>query len=575
MQFAAPQPARNFDTVQLRHRMLPLVPSESHLPGRMPVSTSSPIDAAPPEESGDVTGRLDDASRLRIFSVLAVIVLFTEVAPLQYTMISAALRQIAPTFPTVGANLNWAIIIFGLVGASASPLIGKMSDIWGKKRMFLVCGVLFMAGCAICAVTSSWTWFLVGRGLQAMAIATAVIAYGLIRDLLPRRYVPLGIGVTSTGLGFSALLAPIVGGWMVDNFSWRAIFWFLFGYTAVLFPLVMAIVPESRLRVRERLDVVGAVLLAAGAGLILLYLDKGGDWGWGRPTAWGWAAAGVVLIVLFVAIEFRSRQPIMNMRLLFAPRVSMVLFVALFASFAIGFQNYAMGYMTQSPDAETVKAGVVQSTVQAVQQQTGQPLPASAVQVTLDPGYSYGNGFSLLEYAWHIAIWNALLAMVFGALAGAWARHAGPRRPLVFAVALMAAAGVAYAFLPHTWVVFALLSAAFGIGFGAYYASSPNLIIEAVPQEQQGISAGMLGIMQSMGVAIGLAVATAFLNANPVKAAVSVAGQPPVVREIPQVFADRGYELGFLFAAGASIVALIGAFIMRHGRAPATGGTAY
>ncbi|MEU9021251.1 MFS transporter [Actinomadura sp. NPDC048394] len=539
------------------------------------MSTSPPTDAAIPAESGAATGRLDGASRVRIFSVLAVIVLFTEVAPLQYTMISAALRQIAPAFPTVGANLNWAIIIFGLIGAAASPLIGKMSDIWGKKRMFLVCGMLFMAGCAICAVTGSWTWFLIGRGLQAMAIATAVIAYGLIRDLLPRRYVPIGIGVASTGLGFSALLAPIVGGWMVDNFSWRAIFWFLFGYTAVLFPLVLAVVPESRLRVRERLDVVGAVLLAGGAGLVLLYLDKGQDWGWGRPSAWGWAVAGLALVVLFVVIESRSRQPIMDLRLLFAPRVSMVLFVALFASFAIGFQNYAMGYMTQSPDAETLKSTIVQSTLQSVQQKTGQPLPASAVQVALDPGYSYGNGFSLLEYAWHIAIWNAVLGMVFGALAGIWARRSGPRRPLLLAAAVMAACGVTYAFLPHTWVVFTLVSAAFGIGFGAYYASTPNLIIEAVPQEQQGVSAGMLGIMQSMGVAIGLAVATAFLNADPVKASVSVGGRPPVVQEIPQVFADRGYEIGFLFAAGASLIALIGALIMRHGRAPATGGTAH
>lgn len=537
---------------------------------------STPSATVPaPDKPGDATGRLEDASRLRVFSVLAVIVAFTEVAPLQYTMVSAALRQIAPSFPGVGANLNWAIIIFGLVGAAASPLIGKMSDLWGKKRMFLSCGAFFMVGCAICALTSSWTLFLIGRGLQAVAIATAVIAYGLIRDLLPRRYVPLGIGITATGLGFSALLAPLLGGWMVDNFSWRAIFWFLFGYTVVMFPLVIAIVPESRLRVRERLDVVGALLLAAGAGLILLYLDKGQDWGWGRPTAWGWLVAGVALIALFVVVEFRAGQPIMDMRLLFDARVSMVLFIALFASFIIGVQSYAMGYMTQSPSADEVKAGVVQSTVAAIQQQTGQPIPAAAVNVKLDPGYSYGNGFSLLEYATHIAIWSALLAMVFGALAGAWTRKAGPRLPLIGALAILTAAGLAYAVLPFTWVVFALVSAAFGVGFGAYYAATPNLIVEAVPQEQQGVSAGMLGVMQSMGVAIGLAVITAFLNANPVKAVVTVAGQPPVTKEIPQIFGDQGYELGFLFVAGTSVIALLGALVMRHGRSPATGGTAH
>ncbi|WP_330254605.1 hypothetical protein OG874_08705 [Nocardia sp. NBC_00565] len=84
------------------------------------------------------TGRLDGASPARIFTVLTVIVLFTEVAPMQYTIVAAALQKIAPTFPSVGANINWAIIVFGLIGAAASPLIGKMSDVWGKKRMFLV-----------------------------------------------------------------------------------------------------------------------------------------------------------------------------------------------------------------------------------------------------------------------------------------------------------------------------------------------------------------------------------------------------------------------------------------------------
>ena len=137
---------------------------------------STSLEATTPSEPVDTTGRLDGASKLRIFTVLAVIVLFTEVAPMQFVMVSAALRQIAPTFPDQGANINWAIIIFGVIGAAASPLIGKMSDIWGKKRMFLLCGVLFLIGCALCAITSNWMIFLVGRGLQATAIATAVIS---------------------------------------------------------------------------------------------------------------------------------------------------------------------------------------------------------------------------------------------------------------------------------------------------------------------------------------------------------------------------------------------------------------
>ena len=536
---------------------------------------STSLEATTPPEPVDTSGRLDGASKLRIFTVLAVIVLFTEVAPMQFVMVSAALRQIAPTFPDQGANINWAIIIFGVIGAAASPLIGKMSDIWGKKRMFLVCGALFMIGCAICAITSNWMMFLLGRGLQATAIATAVISYGLIRDLMPRKYVPIGLGIASTGLGVSAVAGPLIGGYIVDHHSWRAIFWFLFVFTVIMIPLVALIVPESRLRTPQRLDVVGSVLLAAGSVLTLIYLDKGQDWGWAKPSTLAWLIVGLLLLAIFPFVEMRVRQPIMDMKLLFTPRVSVVLFIALLASFMIGLQGYAIGYMTQSPPASEVTAGVVQGTLAQIQAQTGQSLPAQAVQVVLNPGYTYGDSLTLLGYAWHVALAQSVLAMVAGLLGGFWIRRSGARMPLISALVVMVLSAIAFAALGHGLSVLAVISAIYGLAFGLYYASTPNLIVEGVPAEQQGISAGMLGVMQSMGVAIGIAVATAFLNANPVTAEVSVAGNHVATKEIPLLFADRGYELGFYFVAGAAAVALVGALFMKHGRTGATGGTAF
>lgn len=536
---------------------------------------STSLEATTPSEPVDTTGRLDGASKLRIFTVLAVIVLFTEVAPMQFVMVSAALRQIAPTFPDQGANINWAIIIFGVIGAAASPLIGKMSDIWGKKRMFLLCGVLFLIGCALCAITSNWMIFLVGRGLQATAIATAVISYGLIRDLMPRKYVPIGLGVASTGLGVSAVAGPLIGGYIVDHHSWRAIFWFLFVFTLIMLPLVALIVPESRLRTPQRLDVIGAVLLATGAVLTLIYLDKGQDWGWAKPSTLAWLVVGLVLLAAFPIVEMRVRQPIMDMKLLFHPRVSAVLFVALLASFTIGYQGYAVGYMTQSPPAADVTAGVVQGTLAEIHAQTGQMLPAQAVQVSLNPGYTYGDNLTLLGFAVHVALAQAVLGMIAGLIAGFWIRRSGARLPLMSALVVMVLSGLAYAVLDHGWSVIALISAVYGLAFGLYYASTPNLIVEGVPAEQQGISAGMLGVMQSMGAAIGIAVATAFLNANPVRADISVAGKHVATKDIPLLFADRGYELGFYFVAVAAAVALVGVVFMKHGRSAATGGTAF
>ncbi|WP_458686294.1 MFS transporter [Nocardia tengchongensis] len=571
--------------------------------------STSVDNAVPTGPDLDDSARLDGASKLRIYSVLAIIVLFTEISPMQYVMVAAALRQIAPTFPNQGANINWAIIVFGVIGAAVSPLIGKLSDIYGKKKLFLVCGVLFLIGTAICAVTSNWGLFLFGRGLEATAIATTVVSYGLIRDLMPRKLVPVGLGIASTGLGISALIGPLVGGYITDHTSWRGMFWFLFIFTLVMIPLLVIVVPESKVRTPQRLDVLGVLLLGAGATLTLIYLDKGQDWGWLKPTTLAWLIGGLALLALFPIVEMRARQPIMDMKLLFTPRVSVVLFIALLGSLMIGVQSYGPSYMIQSPPSSEVVAQAKAATYEHVKTEAlaqaqkqaeaqaqaslppGVTLPPGAVkvpeeavlshlspdmvQVELDPGYSYGEGFSLMKFATHVTLPQSLISMLFGFLGGLWVRRVGGRRPLVVALAVFVVTGLGYAVLGHGWVTMAWLGAIMGIGFAMYYATMPNLIVEAVPAEQQGISAGMLGVMQAMGAGVGISVATAFLNANPVNAVVSVTGAAPVTQQVPLLFSDRGYELSFYFVVATSVIALIGAVLMKSGRTPATGGTAF
>ncbi|MQY20967.1 MFS transporter [Nocardia macrotermitis] len=538
--------------------------------------TTVPTGSRAADSPGEnLTGRLDDASRFRIFSVLAVIVLFTEIAPLQYTMLAASLQKIAPSFADIGANINWSVIVFGLIAAAGAPLIGKIADVWGKKRTFLVCGVLFLIGCLIDATTSSWALFLVGRCLQSLAAGSAVCAYGLVRDLMPRKYVPLSLGVTATGFGFSALIAPILGGWLVDAYQWRAIFWFLAVFTLVMIPLMAFVVPESKLRVRERIDFAGAVLLGAGVALVLIYIDKGQDWGWARPTTLAWLFVGFALLLAFAVVERRVRVPIMDMRLLVHPKVSMVLLLALFASGLVGIVPYAMGYMTQVPSADSLRATIVQGAVDKAHKLTGLNVPASAIGVHLDPEFAYGNGFSLFQYAIHIALLSSLTAMIFGAVTGILARRIGARIPLLVGLVVVTASGITLALMPYSWLAFMLVGGIFGIGFGMFSASNPILITEAVPAEQQGVSTGMLGTAQGMGNAIGLAVITAFLNASPVHAKVSFNGNVMANTLIPDVFGDRGYTLGFVAGTVGAVIALVIVVFMRHGRTPATGGATH
>ncbi len=538
----------------------------------------SSTETTPPPDNVDTvdsvtepdSGRLDGASPLRLFSILIVVILFTEIAPLQYTMVAAALQKMTKTFPTVGGNINWAVIILGVVGASATPLVGKASDIWGKKRLLLLCGLIFLVGAVIDATTTNWTLFLIGRGLSALAIATQFIAYGLVRDLMPRKYVPIGIGMIGAGVGFSGAIAPLVGGYLVDHFQWQAMFWFLAIYTVVLTPLVIFLVPESKIRVRERIDPIGAITLSAGVLFVLLYLDNGQNWGWARPSSLAWLIGGLVLVAAFFAVESRIRQPIMDMKLLANPKVSIVMLMALVGMGITAVQPLALGYMTQTPGSDALRANVVEGVV-AQAHQKGANLPAALVHVSLDPGYSYGSGFTMLGYAFHIALWVGVMAVIFGPIAGIVARRTGPRISAIIAFTVLTVSGIGFAVFHYSWVTYLVLAMLGGIAFGFVNAALPNLIVEAVPPEQQGISTGMLGVTMSVGTGGAMAITTALLNNNPVKAHIDVMGHQ-AVQVIPQVFADRGYTESFWVVVGTTVAALVIALLMRHGRQPATGG---
>jgi MFS family permease len=521
------------------------------------------------------SSRLDGASGLRVFTVLLAIVLLTETSAFQTVMVGAALQKMTKTFASVGSDINWAVIITGIIGAAATPLLGKLSDMWGKKRVYLVCGLVFTIGALIDAVTSNWWAFLGGRGLQAVSAAMLVLSYGLVRDLLPRKYLPLGLGVVAGGVGVSGLFGPVIAGALVDHYDWRALFWFLVGYGAVVSVLFALVVPESKLRGWHFIQPLGILSLSAGVFCILLYLSKGQDWGWGRITALAWVIVGLVLVALFVLIESRSSNPVMDIKLLANPKVSLTLLMMLFASGMLMVVATALGYMSQTPSADQLKQTVTQGVIDKAQQMANIKLPPSAINVTLDPTYHYGSGFGMLSYAVHLGIWAGVVSMIFGPVAGVLARRVGARIPAIIASVVMIGSGIAFALTtPHyTWQTFGILNGVFGIAFGLLFASASILIVDALPEGQQGIGSGMLGVTIGIGASAGSAVMAAFQSAHPLKATVVIKslGQN-VTQPIPQVFGDQAYTYTFFAMSVLAVVTLVVTIVMRHGRKPSTAG---
>ncbi|MCF2526104.1 MFS transporter [Yinghuangia soli] len=545
--------------------------------------TATPPAGPSRQVSDDDTGRLDGASKGRLFGILAIIVLFSEVVPLQYAMISAAVPKIAPSFPSAGEGISWMIVILGLVGGAISPLIGKLSDLHGKKKMLLVCSVAFLAGTVLCATTSNWPLFLVGRGLQAVAFGMTAIVYGLIRDLMPRKFIPVAIGISATGLGLSAALAPILAGVLTDHYSWRSLFWFLAIFMIVAIPLLIAFVPESKLRVKQKLDYVGAIVLGIGLAMILLYISQGENWGWAEPTAWGYAVGGVLVIAAWTVWEKKVDEPLIDMKLLTAPKVAAVLAIAFLANMIIGVQNYLTSFMAQTPESAELKGqitgGVLMQTEAGAKAQGApdamipQILEGVKQGIVFNDSLDYALGFSMLAMALHLAVWQSIGSMISGPVAGAWGQRVGLRTPMIAGMSLLSAGALMYVFLHDNWQLMLICGVVYGLGFGMYYSAAPNLMIEAVPQEQQGIASSMLVVAQSFGASVGVAFLSPIFTRNEFELTVTNPMTKEVtVTAIPQVYTESAYVQGFWMAVVVGLLGLAIAIFMKHGRSAATGG---
>ena len=405
------------------------------------------IEGLPPEEVSSApealvadavdTGRLDGASGRRVVLVVLAIILAIELVPFQIVLVTLGAQKIGAAFPAAGNQTAWILTIWGLVGGAVTPLFGKLSDIIGKKNVMTFSLLVAGAGLLIDALTTSWPLFLVGRALAGFAFPAIIISYGLIRDLVPRKWVSTAVAFVAGGSGLTGVLGPVIGGLLSDHYSWRSFFWFMLIFAAVTVPIFVLLVPETKLRTKQKLDLVGAAILAAGVALILLYLNEGQSWGWGRPATLGWLLGGLALLIVFPFWERTRSAPLVDLGLVRARRVWTVLLVSgLATTISVGI-TYALNYMAQTP-GNTVRQGVIQG----VAAQAGQALhthltpaglKALGVGITFNDPLRYALGLSLMQVAIRISLTMTVITVIVAPVAGWLFMKTGVYRPMIVA----------------------------------------------------------------------------------------------------------------------------------------------
>lgn len=236
----------------------------------------------------------------------------------------AALPEIGDNLDASASTLSWVLSLPMLIGAVMLPTFGRLGDLKGQRRVFLI----GLAVCGLAAVLTAFSWnassLIIFRTIsQTAGFATAPTAVAIIMETFPLDSRPRALGMWAFVSAAAPALGLAFGGPMVEALSWRGVF-IAQGALALLFlPLCLRWLDETKRRSNIGFDVLGGITLMLATGSILLYLDRGGTWGWTNPVALALVVAAPILGMAFFRIERVAKFPLLPAGLLANPAYSM------------------------------------------------------------------------------------------------------------------------------------------------------------------------------------------------------------------------------------------------------------
>ncbi len=237
-------------------------------------------------------------------------------AALDQTIVSTALPTIVGDLGGLN-HLSWVVTSYILASTISTPLYGKLGDLYGRKKLFQAAIVIFLVGSALCGLAQNMIELIGFRGIQGLGAGGLIVgAQAIIGDVVPPRERGRYMGLIGGVFALASIAGPLLGGFIVDNLSWRWVFYVNIPIGAIALVVVAAVLHAPTVRVTHRIDYEGVVLLTGAVGPLTLALTWGGtQYAWGSGTVLGLFAAGLAFLVLFAWQERRAVEPIIPPRL--------------------------------------------------------------------------------------------------------------------------------------------------------------------------------------------------------------------------------------------------------------------
>lgn len=433
------------------------------------------------------------------------------------TMVIPGVPTIQKYFGTTESTVSWITSAFLIVGSAVSPLLGKMGDAYGKKRMFLVALGFYTAGVAVAGFSPTITFLILARAVQGVGFAIVPLALAIVADTFPRERIATAQGVISATFAVGAAIGLVLGSYIVQDWGWQWAFHSALFASIALFAVVAKVLPSGKPGSGAKVNYVTIGLLMVGISLVLLYLTLAPYQGWYSAYDLGALVLGIGLTAGFFVAESKVPNPLIQLKLLKIRNVQVANAVGMISGIAMFGLFFAMTFYTQLPTAFG------------------------------------GLGLSIVSSGLAIAPATVLM-LVGGPVLGRLVTKAGPK-PTVLLGALIAIAGQALFLVNRAATIDVTLDTAVSmLGIVAIVIPIVNMITISLPMETIGAGLGLNTMLRNIGGAVGPVLATTIMSTYTLT--VPPNALPPGVTVPSSTAFDYIFYMGIAALAVAAVFAL-------------------
>jgi len=454
---------------------------------------------SPPSETSEVIRSKRDSGL-----ILLSVCLGQALVGLDQRAIAVALPTLAKIFATPFTTIQWTILVYDLVLIGLIITMGRLGDLFGRRRFYTLGFLIFVTASAICGMTQTTGQLIFFRAVQAIG-GSMIAANGraIVSVNLPVEERGRALGLTSTAFHIGFLTGPSLGGFLIDTIGWRWIFYINLPFSLAGAFLAWKVVPETRLaRTTDSqsnpIDVPGALLLLLTNGLFIYAIDQLPRGGWRHPNFLISFACAVVAGISLLRVEAKAKMPILNLSM-------------------FRIRQFSAGVTSLFLIAATL----------------------SAINFLLPFFLQNLLGYTPSQVGW-IIVADSVIIMVMAPIAGALSDRLGSRLLCTIGVGVIAVAQIFLATLDlHSSLVRIMLPLViWGIGWALFNAPNQSAILGAVSQERIGAAAGMIATTARTGGAIGVALSATLFGYLLTSAGLTgaQANSPDGWRSAPEVF---------------------------------------